>query len=254
MTSLATTEAREYKEVRKEIYNGLDNSKDKWMQEYICIVFDIIEDKFKSYKAEHYNDMINAGVVGLLTAKAKFDETRGTKFSTYAYISIYNAILAYVRDINNVHAGRNKWQRCYKKVKELVKKGTPYEIAWIELRNSEKLDRNDFYVLWLQATGADISYEGIKEKAGECFDIIDKEIDVEGEVLSNDTIERIYKGIEEQVTEGMKRDMCKEYVGSILNGDKWKCMEVAERYGVSRQYVGQVIDELKRYMREWIEC
>ncbi len=155
MTTVVPTEERKYEEVRKEIYNGLDNDKDRWMQQYVRIVFDIIENKFRSCKGEHYNDMINAGIVGLLTARNKFDESKNTKFTTYAYISIHNAIVSYVRSVNGARAGRNKWQRCYRKVKELIKKyqqegsdvttATLYDKIWVELRDGEKLDR--FYII-----------------------------------------------------------------------------------------------------------
>lgn len=263
MTATVTTEERKYEEVRKEIYNGLDNDKDRWMQQYILIIFDIIENKFRSCKAEHYNDMINAGIVGLLTARDKFDETRGTKFTTYAYISIHNAIVSYVRSINGARAGRNKWQRCYRKVKELAKQGIEYEDAWIKLRDSEKLDRWDFYVLWLQATGNDISYEvlvernsskeGTKESASDWFDIVDKDVNIENEVVSSDIVCQVYKYIDNCVTDWRKREICRRYIDSIINGDKWRGIEVAEKLGVSRQWVSQVVTALVEELKERIE-
>lgn len=254
-----TIEERKYEEVRKEIYAGLDNDKDRWMQEYIKVVYDIIEKKFKSYKANHYNDMINAGVLGLLMAKAKFNEEKGTKFTTYAYISIHNAIVSYIRNIYGEKLGRNKWQRCYKKVKELVKQGVEYERGWIVMRDSEKLDRYDFYVLWTQATGNDVSYEmmlerssskqGVKGNTGNWYDITDEGIDVEGEVIRRDMVEQVYeyiRGLEDR----RKREICEEYVESVIKGRVWRGIDIATRLGVSRQWVSLVVGEMCEKLKE----
>lgn len=44
-----------------------------------------------------YEDIVSCGVMGLLDASNKFDESRGVKFSTYAYIRISSYIIDEIR-------------------------------------------------------------------------------------------------------------------------------------------------------------
>jgi RNA polymerase sigma factor for flagellar operon FliA len=46
------------------------------------------------------NDLISAGVLGLLDAIEKFDPTRGVKFKTYAELRIKGAILDSLRNLD----------------------------------------------------------------------------------------------------------------------------------------------------------
>jgi len=48
-----------------------------------------------SHRGDHYNDLEQEGVCGVLLALDRFDSTRGVKFSTYAYPYIISAMQEY---------------------------------------------------------------------------------------------------------------------------------------------------------------
>lgn len=48
-------------------------------------------------KGMEYSDLVNSGVIGLMEAIDKFDEAKGAKFSSYAYIKIKSYILDEIR-------------------------------------------------------------------------------------------------------------------------------------------------------------
>lgn len=48
-----------------------------------------------SHRGDHYNDLEQEGVCGVLLALDRFDSTRGVKFSTYAYPYILSAMQEY---------------------------------------------------------------------------------------------------------------------------------------------------------------
>lgn len=60
-----------------------------------------------SYRYD-YDDLFQAGCVGLMKAVRNFDASKGYKFSTYAYTTIWGNIHKFARDDNWYVAKRNK--------------------------------------------------------------------------------------------------------------------------------------------------
>ena len=59
--------------------------------------------KYQRYVGGVVDDLIGAGFQGLMVAAERFDESRGIKFSTFAWPWIRNRILEYVRKNHVVH-------------------------------------------------------------------------------------------------------------------------------------------------------
>lgn len=68
-----------------------------------CLVQSNIKQVIKIAKTFNYDgieleDLISEGVIGIMMAIDRFDAKKGTKFSSYAHIWIYNRVAKYVRD------------------------------------------------------------------------------------------------------------------------------------------------------------
>ncbi|MBI2520499.1 MAG: sigma-70 family RNA polymerase sigma factor [Bdellovibrio sp.] len=55
-----------------------------------------------------YDDLVSAGVIGLLTAVDRFDHKRGVKFKTYAEFRIRGAMIDELRDLDILTRGRRR--------------------------------------------------------------------------------------------------------------------------------------------------
>ncbi len=53
-------------------------------------------------------DMVGAGIIGLVQAAQKFDKRQQVKFKTYAYLKIRGYILDFLRENTLIHTPRNK--------------------------------------------------------------------------------------------------------------------------------------------------
>jgi RNA polymerase sporulation-specific sigma factor len=63
------------------------------------LVYRVYHDKIedKKYAEEYCDDLIQIGMIALWKACNKFDPNKGTKFSTYAYASIYKSMLCFLQ-------------------------------------------------------------------------------------------------------------------------------------------------------------
>lgn len=64
-----------------------------------------IANKFTKYKSKE--DLFQVGCIGMIEAYNNFDETKGTKFTSYAYQYIYGEMSKYVREDHTVKLSRD---------------------------------------------------------------------------------------------------------------------------------------------------
>lgn len=67
-----------------------------------------VANKFKHNKLLEHDDIVGFGMVGLVEAAKRFDDSKGVKFSTYAYITIYGNIKRAFRDCSGRVASREE--------------------------------------------------------------------------------------------------------------------------------------------------
>lgn len=73
--------------------------------------------------AMEFNDLVNAGIFGLVDAIEKFDSSKGVKFTVYSYTKINGSILDELRKLDCIsYVGRNLAQRVEGAYEELYKK------------------------------------------------------------------------------------------------------------------------------------
>ncbi len=68
-------------------------------------------------------DMFQEGLIGLMNAYDNFDESRGVKFSSFAYTYILGEVLKYVRESSTIKISRDmiKLNKSISKTKELMR-------------------------------------------------------------------------------------------------------------------------------------
>ena len=69
------------------------------VEEHLGLVGNIATKVYKRYCGYHeYDDLMQEGHIGLIQAAKKFDDSKGYKFSTYAYSQIHGHIRNYIRN------------------------------------------------------------------------------------------------------------------------------------------------------------
>lgn len=81
------------------------------IEDYMPLVNKITHKRYEQFKYKYdYEDLFQAGCLGLITAAKKFDESKGTKFLSYAYAWVDGYICNYIRN-DRWCLGKNKEER-----------------------------------------------------------------------------------------------------------------------------------------------
>lgn len=89
----------------------MKNTIEYYIRENEKLIYSLIN-KYSSYSVKE--DLYQASMVGLIEAYKRFDETRGVKFSTYAYPYIIGEIKKYVRESHSLKVSRDLINLYYK--------------------------------------------------------------------------------------------------------------------------------------------
>jgi RNA polymerase primary sigma factor len=92
--------AEEEIELAKRSESGDKNAEKKLVQSNLRLVISAAK-KYNSFKIS-FMDLIQEGNIGLITAASRYRASFNTRFSTYAYLWITQAILRYVRNKHNI--------------------------------------------------------------------------------------------------------------------------------------------------------
>ncbi len=87
------------KQMTQKKYNVVNkNKRDKLIMDYLPLVKYVVG-KFMMYLPSHIDqeDLFESGILGLIEAAERFDDSKNVKFKTYAYHRIRGAILDYLR-------------------------------------------------------------------------------------------------------------------------------------------------------------
>ncbi len=113
------------------------------------------------------DDLISAGVIGLLDAYEKFDESKGVQFKTYAEVRIRGAILDSLRDLDwaprSLRKRSKEVEEAYARVEQRL--GRSAEDA--EVAQELGLELKEFHSLVDQLKGLNIGHFQIAEQNGD---------------------------------------------------------------------------------------
>ncbi len=87
------------KQMTQKKYNVVNNNKrDKYVMDYLPLVKYVVG-KFMMYLPSHIDkeDLFESGILGLIEAAERFDDSKNVKFKTYAFHRIRGAVLDYLR-------------------------------------------------------------------------------------------------------------------------------------------------------------
>ncbi|HSR50112.1 MAG TPA: FliA/WhiG family RNA polymerase sigma factor [Acidobacteriota bacterium] len=113
------------------------------------------------------DDLISAGVIGLLDAYEKFDENKGVKFKTYAEVRIRGAILDSLRDLDwaprSLRKRSKEVEEAYARLEQRLGRSAEDE----EIAEELGLSLKEFHALVDQLKGLNIGHFQIAEEAGD---------------------------------------------------------------------------------------
>ncbi len=113
------------------------------------------------------DDLISAGVIGLLDAYEKFDQGKGVQFKTYAEVRIRGAILDSLRDLDWAPRSLRKRSKEVEEAYSRVEQRLGRSAADTEVASELGLKIQDFHRLLDQLKGLNIGHFQIAEQAND---------------------------------------------------------------------------------------
>ncbi len=133
-SKLPVLSMEEKNELLKEIKEGNEQARDKFVNGNLRLVLSVIK-RFYG-RGENADDLFQVGCIGLIKAMDNFDLSQNVQFSTYAVPMIIGEIRRYLRDNNPIRVSRSVRDLAYKAlsfkekmIKENMKEPTIEEIA-----------------------------------------------------------------------------------------------------------------------------
>jgi RNA polymerase sigma factor FliA len=222
-----------YKQVNKDL-------REKTIEEFLPVIKHLAYKVARGFENENLiDDLISAGVIGLLEVMEKYDSTRGAKLNTFAYLRIRGAMIDELRSRDWFpRSARAKAKKIQEVTRKLSHEKGRYP-SEEEIAEAMGLDLDD-YLSMLRSCGnlSVVSIEDVSESVGESRDRII------GYVLDDDDnpekyaefyeLERILAGELEKLPE-KQRIVLNLYYHEDLN-----MKEIAKTLGVTEARVCQI--------------
>ena len=202
--------------------------------------------KFRGRGAE-YDDLFQAGCVGLVKAADNFDFSRGFAFSTYAVPMIIGEIRRYLRDYNPIRVSRSIRDTAYHamQIKERIISETQKEPTVEEIAKEMGIKKENV-VLALEAIVEPVSlYEPVYFDAGDTIYVMDQIGDNNSDENWIDEI--LLKKSINQLNEREKKILSLRFMNGMTQ------TEVASEIGISQAQVSRLekyaMDKIKSHRK-----
>jgi RNA polymerase sigma factor for flagellar operon FliA len=195
------------------------------------------------------DDLINAGVIGLMNAMENYDHRRGNKFSTYAVFRIKGAVLTELRSRDFLsRSSRSKIRELMTAHKTLEQK-LGREATDEEIAEEMNLGLDDFYRIRAMSDMSFVSFEEIglsskEEKAG----LMDYLTDGSGEDPSNLTGLKELKGCIAGAIEELPEK--EKLVMSLYYWDELNMKEIGAALEITESRVSQLHSQAILHLRK----
>ncbi len=183
-------------------------------------------------------DLIGYGIIGLMDAVDKFDNSRGLKFETYAYSRVRGAIIDELRRLSWApRSTMDKLSRVQGVVKELEQK-YQREVTVKEIANALNMDENQVHEIINEVNYLSVSHLGelllLEDRNIELIDTVrDTGLTPEQVLLADDTKKRL--------TDNLGKLLEKEQtLLSLYYFEELTLREIGEVMGVSESRVSQL--------------
>ncbi len=232
-------------ELAKEIESGNTEARDRLIEANGGLVKSIAK------KYEHSvvpsEDLVQAGMLGLIKAASKFDYRRGCKFSTYATYWIEKEIRQTVSDSTGFtglpdYLKDNKFDATYADLCQKLQR----EPTTIEMADELNLSRKEVEDILNFRNGvvsmdAPIAGEQSETTFSETF--VDHSVDIETELSNKELLSRVVRG--ETPLSAREAEVIR------LDSEGMKGIEVAERLNISSARVTQISKTAKQKLRDY---
>lgn len=233
------------------------NNKDDLIIKYIPLVNKIVSRIEINDNALDYEDLVSVGIIGLMDAIEKFDNTKNVPFEAYATIRIRGAIIDELRKSGKVSRDRIYKLNEYYAAKEKLEKElnrTPEEQEIIKELNLETKELSKIYETLHYLSN--VSLESvIYTKSGEEFNFIDtlkddKEKSPEEKYIDKERKKELKKAIE-------KLNEREQQILSLYYVEELTLKEIAYVLDISiarvSQIHGKILLKLNSYIKDLME-
>ncbi len=197
------------------------------------------------------DDLLQAGMMGLLEASSKFDGTKGAKFETFAGIRIRGAMLDEIRKGDwvprSVHRNHRLVSQAIKKLEQELGR----EVTDIEIAAELDMSLDDYHhILNDVASGKVIGMDDI----GVSQDVISTENTPEDETFDSLTDNHFQHALVDAIKQLPERDAL---VLSLYYDEALNLKEIGAVLEVSESRVSQIMSQamlrLKNKLRDWTQ-
>ena len=195
------------------------------------------------YQTE-YDDYYQEGCIGLILSAMRFDESKGFKFSTYAYRMICGCIQRYKRDRQNfVKLPRDKYNLIMKVIQLSAQGFTMSEIEEVtgysgkdiqhalSMSNLDSLDRTI-----IDDSNHDITLS----------DTASNSTDEYAEILSEEHIFECIPKVTEMLSYDLYKNIWEEWIWALYYGEKLNQTYFSMKYGISQAQVSRILRNCKK--------
>jgi RNA polymerase sigma factor FliA len=227
--------------IPNKAYTRLDkDSREKVIEEFLPVIKHLAYKVARGFENENLiDDLISAGIIGLLEVMEKYDSSRGAKLNTFAYLRIRGAMIDELRSRDWFpRSARAKAKRIAEVTRKLEHEKGRYPNEE-EIAEEMNMDLNE-YLSMLRSCGnlSVVSIEDVSESVGESRDR------VIGYVLDDDEnpekyaeyyeLERILAGELQKLPEKQR------IVISLYYHEDMNMKEIAKTLGVTEARVCQI--------------
>lgn len=240
----------EEKELFKRMEQGDNIARDTLILSNMKMVYQLAGQY--SHPTLEFSDMVNEGVLGLLTALDKYNTKSNTKFSTYAWYwvrqHITRAIYTSTRTVRlpvNVHVEMMKVFNYIEEYKETHKGENP-TIENISKSLNIKIDKVREHVKQLNSTIVStekVIHEGDGNESITLSQVIedDNRIDPNEKLIADEKREIILRELKNALSERDFEIICKRYGLNEQDGEGKVYQELSDEYGISMNWLVIII-------------
>lgn len=193
----------------------------------------------------NYEDYFQEGCIGLILSAIRFDESKGFKFSTFAFHNIKGSIQRYKRDCEPTVSMPGSLKDVLFKVIRYSNQG--YTLSEIEqVTDTEPSDISDaLNASYIQSihqplvTGKDESTSTVEDRIASQSDYIE-------EMLSEDHILETIQRVSDSIDNETYRGIWEEYIYSLLYDEKLRQQYFVDKYGLSQAQTSRILRKYKQ--------
>ncbi|MBX2824504.1 MAG: RNA polymerase sigma factor FliA [Gammaproteobacteria bacterium] len=197
-------------------------------------------------------DLIQAGMIGLLEAARHYDPSQGASFETYAGIRVRGAMLDEIRRSDWTPRSVHRKSREAAEVLRTLEQGTGRDAKDVEVAKELGIELSAYHLILTESTAAHIfSFDQPDEHTGETLALPQSDETTPGESIE-------YASFRQALAEAIKNLPEREsLVMSLYYDEDLNLREIGDILGVSESRVcqihGQALVRLKTRLAEWTQ-